>query len=165
MKKFSIFVISALLILGIISPVWAEQSSSTASGKRYEENQVFTIAYNNSTSDMVSNAVVIIDTTGTVGSTLGAYITTTTTADSPYVFGVTDEAIAASQSGRVCIRGPHYVRHLGTATAGDLSATSGVAGVARVYATADATAGGYLGRIIAGAGNDVLVWVNPQGHK
>ena len=113
MKKINIIVLSALLVLGLAFQVRAEQSPSSATGTRYYDNQVFTMAYNNSGSDISSNNVVILDISGTDvadETTLGAYITTTTTADSVYVFGVThDPNCVAGTSCRVCIRGPHKV--------------------------------------------------------
>lgn len=109
MKKLFIVLLSALFIFGIAYQVRAEQSSSSASGTNYYDNQVYTIGYNNSGADISSNSLVVIDTTGTAGSTLGAYITTTTTQGHNFVFGVTDEVIADGTSGRICIRGPHKV--------------------------------------------------------
>ena len=95
MKKIFFIVLSALLLLGI-TQAWAEMSPSAVSGTSYLDNQVYTIMYNNSGTNIAKNAVVILDTTGTAGSTLGSYITTTTSAGSQYVIGVTDEAIATA---------------------------------------------------------------------
>lgn len=166
MKKF-IFILSALLVFSVSAR--AEQSPQTATGTRYQDNQVFTIAYNNSGAEIQSNSVVILDTTATENTTLGAYITTTTTADSAYVFGVTGETIASGASGRVCIRGPHRVLDTdSTHAAGAILATSTTAGKTTTYSTADGTTGGYLGHVI-GATSDLganyaWVWVNPQIH-
>lgn len=170
MKKFRLFIISAFIMFGLIAQVKAEQSPQTATGSRYQDNQVFTVAYNNSGATIQSNSIVILDTTATENTTLGAYITTTTTADSPYVFGVTDETIASGETGRVCIRGPHRVLDTdATHAAGALLATSTTAGQTTTYSTADGTAGGVLGQVI-GATSDLganyaWVWVDPQVHK
>lgn len=169
MKKLFI-VISALLVFGLISQVRAEQSPQTATGTRYQDNQVFTIAYNNSGAEIQSNSIVILDTTATLGTTLGAYITTATSADSPYVFGITDETILTAESGRVCIRGPHQVYDLdATHAAGALLATSATAGRTTTYSAADGTAGGVLGQVIGTPGglgpNYAWVWVDPQVHR
>ncbi len=168
MKKF-IFVLSALLVLGIYQ-ARAEQSPQTATGERLQDNQVFTIAYNNSGSDIQSNNVVVLDSTATENTTLGSYITTSTTADDYRVFGVTDETIVAGESGRVCIRGPHRVLDTDTThAAAAILAASGTAGKSTTYSTSDGTAGGYLGHVIGATsalGADYAwVWVNPQIHK
>ena len=181
MKKLSIFVISALLVLGLTAQVRAEQSPATASGKVYTDNQVFTMAYNNSGADITSNSIVILDTSGTAGSTLGAYITTSTSADNKYVFGVTEDATCSSgTSCRVCIRGPHKVwltiAGAGAMSAGNIVSQSTTAGRGTTYSQSDGTAGGYLGTALAVTsgtysygsldGNDIWwVWINPQIHK
>lgn len=167
MRKF-IFVLSVLLAFSV-SQVRAEQSPQTATGTRYQDNQVFTIAYNNGGASISADSVVILDTSATSGTTLGGYITTTTTADDYRVFGITDEAIAASTSGRVCIRGPHQVwleAPYNSAAGVIVAAGNDTAGVAQLYATSDGTVGGYLGRSLASrASNKVWVWVEPQIHK
>ena len=110
MKK----ILFALLMVSITASfVYAEQSAQTYTGSdkiSYREHQVFASFYNNSSTAISSNHVVILDTTvATVasGSALGAYITSTATAGSNMVVGVTDETIAAGEVGRVCVRGPH----------------------------------------------------------
>lgn len=174
MKKFSIILLSALLVLGFSLQARAESSATAYTGKSYTEQQVFTFVYNNSGSEIQSNSVVILDNSGTdvaAGSTLGSYITTTATADSVYVFGVTDETIAAGAVGRVCIRGPHLVLDTDSthAEGTTILATSTTAGETTTYSTADGTAGGQLGLVIeqtASEGPDYCwVWVNPQVHK
>lgn len=167
MKKF-IFVLSALLVFGIYQ-ARAEQSPETATGKRLQDNQVFTIAYNNSGSSIESNNVVVLDTDATENTTLGAYITTSATADDYRVFGVTDETIAAGESGRVCIRGPHRVLDTdSTHAAAAILATSTTAGNTTTFSTSDGTTGGYLGHVIGATSalgaNYAWVWVNPQIH-
>ncbi len=169
MKKLCIFVISALLVLGIAYQARAEMSPQTAGGT-YLDNQVYTMAYNNSGSSITSYAVVVLDTSATEKTTLGAWITTTTTADDYRVFGVTDQTIAAGTSGRVCIRGPHRVLDTDSTHAlAAILATSTTAAQTTTYATSDGTVGGQLG-VVIGATSDLgsnycWVWVNPQVHK
>lgn len=170
MRKISLFVLSALLVLGLSAQVRAEQSPSSATGSSFRDNQVFTYCYNNSGSDIQSNNVVVLDTSATKGSTLGAYITTSTTADDVYVFGITDETILAGTSGRIVIRGPHQVLDADyTHAAGALLATSTTAGTTTTYSTSDGTAGGVLGQVIGTPGGlgpcYAWVWVDPQVHK
>jgi len=169
MRKLSLFVLSALLVLGLSTQVWAEMSPSSATGSSYLDNQVYTVCYNNSGSEIQSHSVVILDTSATTGSTLGAYITTTTTADDYRVFGVTSETIAAGAVGRVCIRGPHRVLDTDSTHAlAAILATSTTAGQTTTYSTSDGTTGGYLGHVIGATGdlgaNYCWVWVNPQIH-
>jgi len=169
MKKLLVLCLFVSVLLVFNSQVWAEQSSQTANGRVYVDNQVFTMAYNNSGSEIQSNNVVILDTTGTAGSTLGAYITTSTTADDYRVFGVTDETIATGAVGRVVIRGPHEVLDAdSTHAAAAILACSTTAGVTTTYSTSDGTTGGYLGHVV-GASSDLgpnyaWVWINPQIH-
>ncbi len=150
MRKLSLFVLSALLVLGLSAQVWAEMSPSSATGTSYLDNQVFTIAYNNSGSDITSNSIVILDTSATAGSTLGAYITTTATADSNLALGITDETITSGTSGRVCIRGAHrvWMNSVSGSLAGYQIATSTTAGKAKVSTgttNGNATLGTQLG--------------------
>lgn len=119
MRKLSIVLISALLVFGLSIQARAEQSTSTFTGDRYEEQQVMVYCYNNSGAEIQSNSAVIIDITATAGTTLGTYITTTTTTDSSYVFGVTDETISSGSVGRICVRGPHKVQFASEDTAAE----------------------------------------------
>lgn len=116
MKKLSLFV-AFLLVIGMTAFAYAEMSATGMSGKNFREQQVYITGYNNSSSDISSNYVVVLDTTATSiasGATLGAYIATTTTANDTTVIGVTDEVIAAGKSGRICVRGPHKCYLYGT---------------------------------------------------
>jgi len=134
MRKLSLLVLSALLVLSFSTFSWAEQSPTSATGTRYTDNQVFTIAYNNSGADVTSNSIVILDTSATAGTTLGAYFTTDTSGDSNLILGVTDETIASGTSGRVCIRGPHkvWMNSFTGSSAGYQISTSTTAGKAKV---------------------------------
>ena len=148
MRKISLFVLSALLVLGIAYQARAEQSPVSAAGNSYLDNQVFTLVHNNSGAVITSNAIVILDITGTAGSTLGSYITTSTTADSPYVFGVTDEPLAIGAIGRVCIRGPHKVWMTATPTAGQ-NITNGTTAGKGTASTTTTTTAGHIGVALA----------------
>lgn len=172
MKKFYIIVLSALLVLGFAIQARAESSATAFSGKVDDEQQVFTVAYNSGTTEVSKGDVVILDSTATEGSTLGAYVTTTTTADNKLVFGVADETISASEVGRVCIRGPHGVNLEagGSYAVGDMLAASSTEKMAEEYATSDGTLGGYLGIILVAVSDNTdnserIAWINPQVHK
>lgn len=171
MKKFYIIVLSALLVLGLSIQARAEFGASAYTGKRYEEQQVLTVAYNSSSSELSKGDVVILDITGTAGSTLGAYVTTTTTADDKYVFGVAHETIGAGAVGTFCVRGPHEVNleNNGLYAAGDIIAASSTEKMAEEYSTSDGTAGGKLGWIPAAyTGTDYserIAWIDPYVHK
>ena len=138
MKK--LFVI-ALMVLSTASFCYAEQSAQTYSGndlQNYREQQVFIDAYNSSGAAISSNYVVVLDTSTTAtasGTTLGTYITTTTTAADARVLGVTENTIPINSVGRVCVRGPHKV-FLTTApsAAGATIATTTTAGAAVPWA-------------------------------
>lgn len=174
MKKYLYIVLAAIILLNT-GQVMAEMSAQGYTGKRYEEQQVFVVVYNNSSASVSANSAVVIDTTATDGSTLGAYINTSTTADSVYAFGVTGETIASGVIGKVCVRGPIPVYVEATAAtqgsspivAGDIvSVGNDAAGSAQEYATSDGTAGGQLGVALESASSGIVtIWVNPQIHK
>ena len=169
MKKLFIIALSVLLVFSC-TQVQAESSATAFSGKRYEEMEVHVVAYNNGSTAISDNSAVIIDVTGTAGSTLGAYIEEVATADSVYAFGVAGEDIAIGSVGKVVVKGARQLHVVGSGVgiiAGDLLATSSVAaGLVQEYSTADATAGGVIGVALAApSGGRVWCWVNPQVHK
>ena len=170
MRKLFTILVSALLVLGISIQARAEQSTSTFTGKRFEEQQVFVYAYNNGSTEVQSYGVVIIDTDGTAGSTLGTYIENTTDADDELVFGVAAETIAVGSVGKVCVRGPHEVYDDdSTHAVSSILSSSTTANRTATYSTADATVGGFLGLVIGATsslGPDYAwIWVRPQVHK
>ena len=149
MKK----ILFALLVVSLTASfVYAEQSAQTYTGSdkiSYKELQVFATFYNNSSTAISSNHVVILDTTvATVasGSALGAYITSTATANSNLVVGVTDETIAAGDVGRVCVRGPHKLAL--TAAPAALGASIGT-GTTAGYGTATTAASAAFGKALS----------------
>ena len=133
MKKilFSIFI----FILLVSSYAYAEIGATAYSGEpQIGELQVYIYAYNNTGTDITSNAVVVLDTTAAnvaSSSTLGANINTTTSAGAATVLGITDEVIEDNSVGKVCVRGPHKVwfnTTAGPASAGATVATDTTAG-------------------------------------
>lgn len=185
-RKFSLFAV--LLLLGI-STARAGEASSPSSDRFYWSQQVFVQAYNNNASAIPRDNPVAMDVTvtagsagenrgnGTFASTLGNYINTTTTTDSVYTFGVTDESIAAGTLGRVCVRGPHkLIMKDVTSTSpnpiasGTVVCTTTTAGQAAKCTTAAGTNHGILGKILSSTlttdtgdnANDLWVWVQPQ---
>lgn len=169
MRKLCIILVSALLIGTLVSTARAEQSTSTFTGDRYEEQQVWVYAFNNSGAIIQSNAVVTLDTTATAGTQLGTYITTSVTADDYRVFGVTGENIGIASVGKVCVRGPKEVLDSDkTHALAAILACSTSRGETTTYSTSDGTTGGYLGHVIGATsslGEDyVWVWINPQIH-
>lgn len=172
MRNLNKLMLAIFILFGMVSVVKAE-NSATGYGNppAFYDQQVFVVAYNNNASSIAKDNVVILDTAGTAGSTLGAYINTTTTTDSVNVFGVTDEAIAAGTLGRVCVRGPHKVVYkVGVVTLGDVvSSCTSSAGNACPVTTASGTDRGFLGKNInitattgtGDAANTYWIWVQP----
>lgn len=169
MRKLFIVLVSALLVFGVSFQARAEQSTSTFTGKRFEEQQVFVYAYNNGTTTIQSNGVVILENAATDKTTVGTYVEVTTDADDELVFGVADENIAAGAVGRICVRGPHIVWDKDSTHAlSTVLATSDTANRTTTYSTSDATVAGTLGVVILATsdlgGEYCWVWVAPQIH-
>ena len=82
----------------------------SADGSRGNANRILTNVYNNSSSDLTSGTVVIWDTALSGDANEGAYITTTTSADSNLVAGVvlSDSIEASGGIGTICVYGPVY---------------------------------------------------------
>jgi hypothetical protein len=171
------FILIALLMVSV-STARAE-NSATAYDASFRSQQVFVTAYNNSASTLSRDNVVILDTSGTAGSTLGAYVTTNgSTTDSVYVFGVTDESILSGSLGRICVRGPHKVVMPAIPAAATVigacsNSPSGNAGKACPTTTADGTISGQLGVLLSttatsdtgDASNTYWAWVRINSHK
>ena len=168
MRKLFIVLISALLVSGLSIQARAEQSTSTFTGERFEEQQVYIYAYNNSGAEVQSNGVVVIDITGTAGSTLGTYFTTSDTSGNSYILGVTDETIGIGEIGKICVRGPHIVQFDTAPSAAD-TVTNDTVVPKGTTATSVANKYGYVGVALAATGSadrdygaDMWwVWVNP----
>lgn len=163
MKKLSLFIISALFVFALATQARAESSPTTFAGNVYTDEQVFIRAYNNSGAIVSENQVVILDTSATAGTTLGSYFTITTSTDSSYVMGVTDQQVAKGDIGRICVRGPHKVQITANPTAGQNMGTGSTYGKATA-STATTTATGILGTALAAStsGSTWWVWVNPH---
>lgn len=169
-KKYFVLVISALFILGIAYYSMAEISTNSYSTKtRQDENQVFTYAYNNQSTTIPQYGIAILDTDANVTNSLGSWVTTTTTANSPYVFGVADELVAANSTGRFCVRGVHQIWHTGTIKVGSMLGTSSTASIAANPTITDGTLSGYIGLSLSNSTTDGvgLVWalINPVVRK
>ena len=153
MKKLFVFLFISTLLL--VSSAYAEIGATAYSSEpQIGELQVYIYAYNNSGSDVTSNAVVVLDTTAAnvaSGSTLGANIVATTTAGDSAVIGITDEVIEDNTVGRVCIRGPHkvwFTTTQGAAAAGNTIATSTTSG--RVANTPANATSAIIGILLSG---------------
>lgn len=179
-KLLLIFSVFALLV-GTTKFVKAENSADAYSPNA-RSYQIFVDVYNTDGATIPVNSPVIlaVDSSQTVGAsgggTLGAYIRSTTTTDSIFAYGVTDEAISAGTMGRVCIRGPHKIAAVNALTGqatGSIFSSSTTQYKAGIYATADGTAGGQLGILLSttatsdtgDASNTFWAWLFPQFHK
>ncbi len=178
MKKF---ILLALLMVGLVPVVRAENSASAYDSKYYSQ-QVFVVAYNNSDSTLALISVAILDVTQTTNPNnyLGSYVTNNgSTTDSIYVFGVSDESILSGSLGRFCVRGPHKVLMPNPPTAAGVvigaCSNSVAANAVKACATTtvDGTASGQLGYTLSAtsstdsgdAANTYWAWIRPQQHK
>lgn len=107
----------------------------SSDGVRGDANRIYTSVYNNSSSDLTSGTVVIWDTSLSGDANEGAYVNTTTSADSNLVAGVvaSDTILASGGRGMICVYGPIYALYANstdgsTDTAGTAIGTSSVAG-------------------------------------
>ncbi len=168
MKKL-ISLIAALALAGAVSPAFATTISSD--GNRGAANQIRTAVFNDSGSTLTSGTVVIWDTgTDETDAQLGAYINTTTSADSNLVAGVTTSPSMLNQGvGTIVVYGPIQALFAastdgGTKTAGTAVGTAN--GVAGQFGT-----GTGLGVIIAPAFTDsadsqnCFIFVNPSNAE
>lgn len=173
MRNIKLFMLAALLMVGMISTVRAE-NSATAFDDKYWSQQVFVSAYNDSPT-LNRDSVVILNASSTAGSTLGGHVIATQVSDSIFIFGVTDESISAGSLGRICVRGAHKVAMNSSAgqVTGQIIGSSTTFGKASWYSTADGTAGGQLGYLInatatsdtGDATNTYWAWITPRIHK
>jgi hypothetical protein len=178
MRKFNVIILSALMVLGLSSFVWAEMSATAYSGKSNNSQQVFVDMYNNSGIKLSENTIAIIDSNaGLTDAKVGAYFTVATTSDSVYAVGVLDQDVASASVGRVCVRGPHKLQvttesamALGSriGTANTTSRPNGL-GFGVIYTVADGTAGSRVGVAIgeqqATPTSIWWIWVDPYAHQ
>ena len=133
MKKFKLLIALFAVSLFIPSAAYA-WGGAAGDGKNYGQLQETAVVYNNSGSALTSGTVVVWDSTATAGSTLGAYVTTTSTADVIYAAGVVrDSSIAAGSSGVIVTRGPVQALIAGSSDGsisamGAIGTANGVAG-------------------------------------
>ena len=169
-KKMFSALLAALLVLGAVSGAYATQISSD--GDRGDANRILTAVFNDSGSTLQSGAVVIWDTDSgdPVDSGLGAYVTTTTTADVINPAGVVvSSSILDQQVGTICVYGPVYANHaFATDGATDTVLTAiGTTTVAGQYGTGtrlgmkmETTANSDSGNL-SGDNKRVIIFVNP----
>ena len=168
MRKFKL---SCLMIIGVlmISGVAFGLGANDENYGQYQEKSVF---FNNSGSTLTSGMVVVLDRSGSgvsAGTTLGAYVTTTTSADAAGIIGVVADVGTGSFADQTIVpvitRGPAKVLCLDSSDAvsdGGLVSTSTTAGLAG-GGSADSP---HLGLALeAGSGNDrvfIWTWVEPS---
>lgn len=142
--------------------------SAGSDGKNYRSLQEVGVFFNNSGSTLSAGDVVILDTAGTgvtAGTTLGAYVTTTTSADSVLALGVVLSTSAADQTPvAVITKGPADTFCLDNADAVTVNTAVGTA------TTAGRCGGGTnLGIALeAGDGQNaqpggMVIWISPTG--
>lgn len=172
MKK--LFLIAALLLAGVLGFGNAAFSMGTGSGDGtyYAMNQETAVFLNNSGETMSAGQVVILDSTGTAGSTLGSYVTLTSSADSILVVGVVKSTSSLTGTPVVVVtKGPIDTQ---CADSGDAVTTVTAVGASPVGAGGSTTNGkGLCGggtnlgiALEAGDGTDsgkLFVWVSPTG--
>ena len=106
MKKLYLILFATLLIIPMFNGVALGWGSSGGDGTSYGALQETAVFFNNSGSTLSAGDVVILDLSGTgvaSGTTLGAYVTTTTSADVQYVAGVVKTRSSADQTPVVVI--------------------------------------------------------------
>ena len=166
MKK--LFIFSTLLIVSmfLVSGVAFGWGSQGGDGSDYRQLQETAVFYNNSGATMYHGECVILDSTGTSGTTLGSYVTYSSAADSVLVVGVVVQKSLADTPVVVCTKGPVLTR-IDDAT--DAVTTLTAVGTCTSSGLTNHNAGGgtNLGIALeAGDGTDgdeIIVWVSPTG--
>ena len=133
MRATKFLIALAVLLMAGESAFAGIQISSD--GVRGEANQILTSVYNNSASALTSGTVVIWETALTGDANEGAYVNTTTSADSNLAAGVvvSDSIPASGGIGTICVYGPVYALYANTTdgatdTVGTAVGTTTVAG-------------------------------------
>ena len=161
MKK--LFLIATLLLAGVLVNSTVVLAGDGSYFGDLQETGVF---FNNAGGELSAGDVVILDTAGsgvTAGTTLGAYVTTTTSADSVLVVGVVKSRTSADQTPVVVVTaGPVDTRCHDASDGVSINTAVGSATTARKCG-----GGTNLGVALeAGTGfdNDLLmVWIAPTG--
>ena len=172
MRKNKFVLISLVAVLVVFSATgfafaWGSQGGD---GSRFDALQEKSVFFNNSGSTLTSGSVVILDRTGTGvtrDTTLGAYITTTTTADSIDVVGVTSSTSCLDQTPCVVVtKGPALTLCQDSTDAVSTGASVGTTATAgRCGGAADNAA--ILGEALEAGqtGGDtsvIYIWVDPE---
>lgn len=165
MKRLASLLLASMLLMS--EQAFAVQISSD--GRRGDANAIFTAVFNDSGATLQSGYVVIWDT-GAADPTdegLGAYVTTTTTADSNLVAGVVHQTSIPDQGiGTIQIYGP---RQTVMADSTDRQATVGGA-VGTTTVAGQCGGGSGLGCLLRTSGSGVdgeLEWIfiNPSNAE
>ena len=166
MTKKMISLMLAVLLLAS-GQAWAVTVS--ADGTRGDSNRIFTAVFNDSGATLTSGSVVVWDTGAAdpADAALGAYVTTTTTADSNLAAGVVHTASIVDQGiGMIQIYGARQVL---TADATDRPTTvGGAVGTTTVAGQAGSGTGlGVLLRTSASPvdGENEWIFINPSNAE
>src|SRR3990167_6697841 len=163
-KLNKLMALSLAMLLLASGQAWATTISS--SGDRGDANIILTAVFNDSGGTLTSGTVVIWDTGAAdpANAGLGAYVTTTTTADSNLVAGVIHQASIVDQGiGTIQIYGAREVLH---ANSTDRQATVGGA-VGTTTVAGQSGSGTGLGCLLhtSGSGSDAEnegIFINPS---
>ena len=166
MKKLFSFLAIVLFIGLVATSSYAVNIS--ADGNRGEANRILTTVFNDSGGTLTSGTVVIWDT-GESDDGLGAFVNTTTSADSNLAAGVIKSSSILDQSvGTIIVYGPAETLYAGatdasTATAGTAVGTTTVVGQA-----GDGTGLGVIlldGTDKTGDGALLTIFINPSNAE
>ena len=162
----TLLVAICLAISGVAFP-WG---STGGDGSRYAQVRETGVFYNNSGSTISDGMIVVIDTSGTAASTLGSYITTSSTDGASGIVGVALGDCAAATACVVVTKGPADTLVIDSGS--NVIATGAVVGVSNTTGygwSSQGAADGVkakLGRALeAGDGTStgkVYVWVDPE---
>lgn len=163
-------VLSVLLTMMLVCGTAFGWGSAGGDGSHYNQLQETAVFFNNSGSWLWTGAVVVFDLTGSnveTGTTLGAYVTTTTTDDSRLVAGVVKIAADDQMPVVVVTKGPVNASYYG---ATDPILTSGGAAVGTCAKAGYFGDGSKLGVMledlgVSNDGDDAYIWVDPHNSE
>lgn len=145
MKKFCIFLLSALLMLSVTT-ARAENSAVSMSGKLMEESWVW-VNCTNVTGRGVSAGMVAVLATSSIVNATGTYATLADSLAAPMTLGVWMDDVSTGKVGRVLVRGPIQVLvGVGAGTSSPYYPAPGQAVVASGGGFADTAS---IGRVVA----------------
>uniref|UniRef100_A0A6M3IMM5 Uncharacterized protein n=1 Tax=viral metagenome TaxID=1070528 RepID=A0A6M3IMM5_9ZZZZ len=167
-KMKRLLTLSTLLIVSVfmVSGVAFGWGSTGGDGSNYRQLQETAVFYNNSDKTLYHGDVVILDSTGTSGTTLGSYVTYSSAADSVLVVGVVVQRSLADMPVVVCTKGPALTR---IDDSSDAVTTLTAVGTSGSSGATNSNAGGGTNLGIALEGGDgtdadeIIVWVDPTG--